>query len=356
MTTWQKIHQHPALWEQYLLRERVIRAIRQFFIGQKFREIDPPLLITHPAAESYLEVFQTTLYDHYRNSQPMFLSTSPETALKKLLVAGIGNCFALTKSFRNMETGGPLHHPEFTMLEWYRAGVDYRETMQDCEQLLLFIKRFISNKTRQKTATREIVYQGQTLDLTPPWERLSVREAFKRYAQFDLAQALTRPALHKLAKHRGYRVEQKTTWEELFNQIYLNEVEPRLGQGKPTIIYDFPLELAALARKKAGDPRWAERFEFYLAGLELGDGYSELTDWKEQEKRFKREITKIKRLGKTVYDYDHDFIEALKVGLPECSGVAVGVDRLVMLFGNRKDIAETLFFPIKETSALRKDY
>ncbi len=151
-----------------------------------------------------------------------------------------------------------------------------------------------------------------------------------------------------IAKEKGYSVDATTTWEQLYNQILLNEIESHLGQGKPTILYDFPSSMAALSKKKAGDPRYAERFEFYIAGLEMGDCYSELTDAGEQEERFKRELQEIKRLGKTSYDYDHDFIEALNMGLPECSGIAIGVDRLIMLFADVTDIADTMFFPVGE--------
>jgi len=175
-----------------------------------------------------------------------------------------------------------------------------------------------------------------------------VAQAFARYGKMDLGAHLTLPAIREAATKKGYRVEPSSTWEELYNQIFLNEVEPKLGRGKPTILYEFPAAVAALARRKGSDPRWAERFEFYIGGLELGDAYSELTDWKEQQERFEREITEIKRLGKTVYDYDSDFIEALKVGLPQCSGIAVGLDRLVMLFADAKNIQDVLFFPVAE--------
>ena len=341
MKTWQKLRRQPKLWEHYWVRERLIRAVRNFFLEKGFHEVETPLLIARPPAESYLDVFTTTLYDRQRRPQTAYLSTSPEVALKKLMVAGLGNCFSLTKSFRNMETQSKLHSPEFTILEWYRVGADYQILMTDCEDLLGAIKKEVLGK-------KPLVYQGRQIDLGQPWERLTVAGAFIRYAHLDLAKALKPETMRKLAYSRGYRVEKETTWEELFNQIFLNEIEPRLGRGKPTILYEFPASFAALAKKKESDPRWAERFEFYIAGLELGDAYSELTDWREQEARFKKEIKEIKRLGKTLYDYDHDFIEALKNGLPECAGIAAGVDRLIMLFANVTDIADTLFFPGEE--------
>jgi lysyl-tRNA synthetase class 2 len=343
MKTWKLLKENPKLWQRYFVREYVIKATRRFFDDQKFHEVETPILIAHPPAESYLDVFETTLLDRHRNPHKAYLSTSPEVPLKKLMVAGLGHCYALTKSFRNMETQSKLHNPEFTILEWYRVGVDYKAIMEDCERLVLSMNHLINPKS---PAT--LRYQGKTIDISPGWERLTVARAFRKYAGVDFDKFLDFGAAKKIAKKKGYRIEPNTTWEELYNQIFLNEIEQHLGQTKPTILYEFPGSMAALAKTKASDPRFAERFEFYIAGLELGDCYSELTDWQEQEYRFEKEITHITRLGKTVYDYDHDFIDALKVGLPTCSGIAIGIDRLVMLFADSIDIAETMFFPGKE--------
>jgi lysyl-tRNA synthetase class 2 len=341
MKTWERLKKNPHLWKRYFVREHVIRSIRRFFEERKFHEVETPLLIAHPPAESYLDVFETKLLDHRRKATNAYLSTSPEVAIKKLLVAGIGNCYALTKSFRNMETGSLLHNPEFTILEWYRAGVDYKAIMKDCEELLLAIARQLGKGTT-------ITYQGKKVQLAHPWERLTVAAAFAKWAHVDFGDFLDEKTARQIAKAKGYKVETPTTWEELFNQIFLNEVEPHLGRGKPTILYEFPGSMGALARKKPGDSRFAERFEFYIEGLELGDCYSELTDPKEQEARFKQELKELKRLGKTVYDFDHDFIDALNAGMPQAAGIAVGVDRLVMLFADTADIRATLFFPSEE--------
>lgn len=349
MSTWQLLKKNPTLWRRYLIREKVLRATRIFFDRQKFHEVETPMLIARPPAESYLEIFETKLLDRNRNILPGYLSTSPEVPLKKLMVAGLGNCYALTKSFRNMETQSKLHNPEFTILEWYRVGVDYKEIMKDCEQLLLFIHTYLhETEENAESVSHNLVYQGRDIDLAAPWERLTMVEAFAKWAGVDFMEFLVMKNARSIAKEKGYVVGQDTTWEELYNQILLNEIEPHLGKGKPTILYEFPGSLAALARTKKSDPRFAERFEFYIEGLELGDCYSELTDWKEQQARFENELTKIKRLGKTMYDYDHDFIDALKVGLPHCSGIAIGVDRLVMLFANAASIQETLLFPVEE--------
>jgi elongation factor P--(R)-beta-lysine ligase len=348
MKTWEKLKKHPELWERYFVREQVLTAIRAFFSERHFHEIETPLLIARPPAESYLDVFETTLLDRARRGRKAYLSTSPEVPLKKLMVAGLGNCFSLTKSFRNMETQSLLHNPEFTMVEWYRAPATYKDIMVDCEELVLHIHTHLQRMAKNDTQkSNQLIYQGKTIDLEAPWEKISVAEAFSRWAKVDFNTFFNMDTAKRIAQSKGYAVEPETTWEQIYNQIFLNEIEPHLGQGKPTILYDFPGSMAALC-KKSSDPRFAERFEFYIQGLELGDCYGELTDWKEQKDRFDKELEEIRRQGKTSYDYDHDFIDALKAGLPESSGVAVGVDRLVMLFADVINIADTLFFPASE--------
>jgi elongation factor P--(R)-beta-lysine ligase len=350
MKTWEKLRHNPALWKRYFVREKVLTAIRRFFSDRGFHEIETPYLTASLPPESYLDVFETTLYSRDKTPHRMFLPTSPEPFIKKLLVAGIGNCFAIPKSFRNTEDKSTLHNPEFTILEWYRTEADYTDIMRDCEELLLYINTYLQRMedSHKEKRTTELTYQGKKINLSAPWEKISMRDAFKKYADVDLTRALTRESLVPIATKKGYKIEERDTWEEIFHQIFLNEVEKHLGRGKPTIIYDYPAALAALSRKKKDDPRFAERFEFYIEGLELGDAYSELTDPKEQLERFEREVGEIKRLGKTQHPIDMDFIEALKAGMPAAGGIAVGVDRLIMLFADVSDIADTLFFPVGE--------
>jgi lysyl-tRNA synthetase class 2 len=350
MSTWRTLHDNPDLWPRYFVRERVLTAIRRFFQDRGFHEVETPILMARPPAESYIELFETTLLDRHRKPSKAYLATSPEVFLKKLLVAGIGNCFAVTKSFRNTETGSPMHNPEFTILEWYRVHASYEEIMDDCEELIRFIHTYLQRMSTDYTSKSptKLMYQGNVVDVAGAWERLSVAESFKTYAHIDFDDFFDMESAVRIAKAKGYTIEANTTWEEIYNQIFLNEVEPHLGHGRPTILYDFPSSLAALAKKKPSDPRFAERFEFYIEGLELGDCYSELTDPHEQEERFKAELEEVKRLGKTTYEYDQDFIEALKVGLPTSGGIAIGVDRLVMLFANAKRIQDVLFFPSEE--------
>jgi len=349
MKTWQRLRSQPHLWDRYFIRENILWAIRNFFRTKKFHEVETPLLTGSLLPESYLDVFETTLLDRNRVPTRAFLPTSPEVFLKKLLVAGIGNCFSLTKSFRNTEDKSNTHMPEFTILEWYRVNADYTDIMRDCEELIGFLNTSLHHPgpyRKQRRPSSSLVYQGKTIDLSLPWERMSVSKAFRTYAGVELERTLTRSSLLRATQRKGYRVGVNNTWEELFHLIFLNEVEPKLGRGKPTILYDYPVSLAALSQKKKSDPRFAERFEFYIEGLELGDAYSELTDWKEQGVRFRKEQQLRRQLGKVDHPTDTDFIDALKTGMPQAGGIAVGVDRLVMLLSDTADINDTLLFPI----------
>jgi lysyl-tRNA synthetase class 2 len=355
--TWQKLKTDPKLWKRYFIREQVLTAIRRFFFDQDFHEVETPFLTGSLPPESYLDIYETTIKNRLGGTRKAYLPTSPEPFLKKLLAAGIGNCFTITKSFRNGEDMSLTHNPEFTILEWYRTEADYEEIMRDCEDLVLFINTYLkrmqqTEKNRggnpKQALLSTINYQGKIVDLSRPWKRLSVARAFSEYAGIDDVTLLDENKLLRAARAKGYKVNHKTRWEEIFNQIYLNEIEPFLGQGKPTIIYDYPRSQAALSQIKKSDPRFAERFEFYIAGLEIGDAYSELTDWQEQAKRFEEEQKERKRLNKVDHPTDTDFLEALKSGLPRTGGIAVGVDRLIMLFADVTDISDTMFFPIRD--------
>ncbi len=335
-----------------------MRAIRDFFYREKFHEVETPLLLPALIPESYLDVFETFLKDRHGNKKRVFLATSPEASIKKLLASGFGNCFEITRSFRNGETESTTHNPEFTILEWYRVGADYTKIMEDCEKLILHIYNKIKNSAKAKTSGNrqqygnKITYQNIKINLKPPWERISLTKALKKYADVEFDEITDKstsemfPAekIAKVARKKGYNVTKRNSWEEIFNQIFLNEIEPRLGHPKPTILYDYPKPMAGLAKIKKDDPRLVERFELYIGGLELADCYNELTDYTEQKDRFATELTLIKKKNKTEVIPDEDFLEALKRGLPPCAGIALGVDRLVMLFTDASSIHDTLLF------------
>lgn len=327
MKTWEKIKNDPKLLNQYLIREKVVNTIRSFFKEQSFHEVFTPILVPVPSTEPNLEVFKTKLRTSKDEKRDAYLIMSPEYSIKKLLAAGIGNCFEITKCFRNEEEVSELHNPEFTMLEWYRVGANYFDVMDDFENLFIEIIK----KVNPKADLKKWDYQGKVYDLTTPWPRIRIPDAFQKYAGRDVLKVK----------------------DENFYQIYFNQIEPELKKmGKPYFIYDYPISQASLS-KPSKDPRFAERFEVFLAGLELGNCFSELTDAEEQRKRFEIEKALRQAQGKTDYPIDEELLKALEMGLPEVSGIAVGVDRLVMLAQNTSSISETLFFPGKELFDLK---
>ena len=367
MKNWKKIKEADSekstLTEKLLTREKVIDAIRLFFKNEGFHEVETPLLVQSPGTEPYLEVFESELITPNYENKKSYLLTSPELAMKKLLSAGFGSIFQICKSFRNGEGLSSFHNPEFTILEWYRVEADYLDVMKDCENLMLFI---LGELGLNKNGENILNYQGVEYDLSTPWERISVSEAFEKYAGVSPDEMLSETEIVRIAKDKGYEVDENTTWEQAYNQILLNEIEPFLGKKKleekskltggfvltekikPTILYDYPVSQAALSKKKDSDPRFAERFEFYIGGIELGNAFSELTNADEQKSRMIDELNLRKKLGKTEYKMDQDFIEALELGMPRTGGIAVGVDRLVMLFADAASIKETLLFPVED--------
>ena len=342
----------PSAKEQYLLKLEVIKLIREFFTNKQLLEVEPPILNTSLIPESYLDVFETEerrIGLNGKTSQKRYLMTSPEAFQKKLLSAGIGSNFAITRSFRNGEPLSGKHLSEFSMLEWYEQGSNYENVMQTTEALFVHIAEALNGKGYLK-----IEYKGQKVDLTPPWTRLSVNELFKQLLSIDLEESwdsevngFSVKQLTELIQKAKLpiTIEITTTWEELFNQLFLTYIEPNLPTLKPVIIYDYPHELSPLAKPKSGvkakGPVWAERFEVMIRGLEICDTYTENTDPKLQKESFLREIEKIEQSsGKTKYPYDWEFVKALEHGLPACSGNALGIDRVVMLFGNYSEILE----------------
>ncbi len=341
MKTWEKIKNQPARINAFKLRQEIIAGVRDFFKDRRFLEVDTPLLVSRPSMDSYLEVYETSRLDENRRPMPAYLTTSPEYAMKKILAAGLPKIFQICKCFRNAEGQSSLHNSEFTILEWYQTDVDYLTAMRDCEQLFFYLAKKIHKSDK-------LVYQGRTLDLTPPWARISVADAFKKFVGINVSDLFDKKKMQAVAKKRGYFADKSTTSEQLFHQIILNEIEAKLGMVKPTFLYDYPASLPSLARKKATDLNLVERFELYLFGIEVGNAFSELTDKAEQEARLVRDKKLRRQQGKTSFAIDQDFLDALASGIPASAGVAIGVDRLVMFFANVPSIHEVLFFPDPE--------
>lgn len=308
-------------YKKYLL---VINAIKEYLDKQDYLEIDLPVLSPTLVPESYLEIFQTA-FQYYDKKKKLFLTPSPELFLKRILAYGRFDCYYLGKSFRNCEAYSDLHSFEFTMLEFYKTKANCFHIADE----LLGMMQYIAKKLFQKN---KIVYQNKVIDLTR-WEKLSVCQAFSKYADIDADCLFDRKTFLKKAGEKGYRAE-GFDYEDLFSQIYTQEIEPNLGiNGCPTLLYNYPKEFAALAKLNP-DGRTSQRFEFYVAGIELGDCYTELTDWREQQQRFTKEDKARKKSKKIKHPVDQGFIQALKHGLVDCAGVAIGVERLAMVFSD----------------------
>jgi lysyl-tRNA synthetase class 2 len=320
-------------------RARIAAAVRAWFAARDFVEVETAILQTSPGNEAHLHAFATELIAPDASRMPLYLHTSPEFAAKKLLAAGEKRLFTLARVFRNRERG-PLHHPEFTMLEWYRADEPYAALIGDCAALLA--------AAAEAAGTKEFVYRGRTADPFAKPERLTVAEAFRRHVGIDLLAMLDdREALAAAAKAQGIRIAGDDTWADIFSHVLVERIEPNLGVGRATILDEYPVSEAALARPTAHDPQVAERFELYLCGVEIANAFGELTDPPEQRRRFESEMAEKQRVHGERYPLDEDFLAALGQ-MPQASGIALGFDRLVMLATGAQRIEQVLWTPVAE--------
>ncbi|MFG1480237.1 EF-P lysine aminoacylase EpmA [Xanthobacter sp. V4C-4] len=326
-----------------MARSRITAATRAFFLDRDFVEVETPVLQVSPGNEAHLHAFATELIAPDGRRATLHLRTSPEFTAKKLLAAGEPRLFELARVFRNGERG-PAHHPEFTMLEWYRAGVSYAQLMTDCTELLRLAAHV--------GGVDGFTYRGSVCDPFAEPERLTLTEAFARHAGIDLPATLPAPgapadpaALAAAARAAGIRVAADDGWADIFSKVLVERVEPHLGRGRPTFLCDYPLSEAALARPKPDDPRFAERFELYACGLELANAFGELTDPEEQRRRFDHEMALKERLYGERYPLDEDFLAALGQ-MPDAAGCAMGFDRLVMLAAGARRIEDVLWAPV----------
>jgi lysyl-tRNA synthetase class 2 len=319
-----------------LARNAIAAEIRQWLGRELFVEVEPAALAVSPGNEAHLSAFATEAIGPDGGRRPLYLHTSPEFACKKLLAAGEERIFSLAKVWRNRERG-PLHHPEFTMLEWYRAGEPYEAIMQDCVALL----QIAAGQAGQPLLS----FREHAADPFLDPERLTVAEAFERYAAIDLMAVLEdRDALSAAA---GVRVAADDTWTDIYSRVLVEKIEPNLGIGRPTLLCEYPAGEAALARPKPGDPRVAERFELYACSVELANCFAELTDPAEQRRRFEIEMAEKERVYGERYPIDEDFLAAL-AQMPPASGGALGFDRLVMLATGASRIEQVLWTPVAE--------
>jgi lysyl-tRNA synthetase class 2 len=325
-------------------RANILAATRVYFRREGFLEIETPALQVSPGLEPHLVAFRTELRAPGAGTgHQLYLHTSPEFAMKKLLAGGLPKIFQVARVFRNAERSA-THHPEFTMLEWYRANVGYAALMDDCEGLLAAVAA--------AAEAERFAWHGRTCDPTAPAERLTVAEAFTRETGIDILATAPDPRapsvelLATAAEQIGITRHAGDRWDDLFFRIFLERIEPKLGLERPTILRDYPVSMAALSRPKPNDPRLCERFELYVCGLELANAFGELTDADEQRRRFQADMDLKEKLYGERYPIDEDFLAALAHGLPPCAGIALGFDRLVMLATGADHIEDVLWAPV----------
>ncbi len=311
-------------------RTQIIRAMRAFLDERGFLEVETPILqpvYGGGAARPF------TTY-HNELEQTLYLRIAPELYLKRLIIGGFERVYEIGKNFRN-EGISTQHNPEFTMMECYQAYADYRDMMALMEEMVYAIARELGRV--------ELTYQGHEIDLKPPWRRLTVREALLEHTGLDIEEHRTREALWAAIQRQGLRVDEQPTWGKLVDELISEYVEPRLIQ--PTFLMDYPKEISPLAKAKPDAPHLVERFEPFVAGLELGNAFSELNDPLDQRERFLKQEEQRRRGDEEAHPLDEDFLQALEYGMPPTGGLGVGVDRLVMLFTDSPSIRDVILFP-----------
>ncbi|RVA44725.1 EF-P lysine aminoacylase GenX [Mesorhizobium sp. M7A.F.Ca.US.001.01.1.1] len=333
---------HADRRPRLMLRNGIAAGLRDWFAAHDFVEVQTAALQVSPGNEAHLAAFATEAVGPDGARAPLYLHTSPEFACKKLIAAGETRIFSFGPVYRNRERG-PLHHPEFTMLEWYRVGEAYESLMLDCAAFLAL--------AATRTGATLFSFRGRDCDPFAEPERLTVADAFAHHAGIDLLATVAadgstdRDALHAALTHVGLRTAPDDSWADLFSRVMVEKIEPFLGQGRATILCEYPVAEAALARPSQRDPRVAERFELYCCGVELANGFGELTDADEQRRRFVTEMDEKQRIYGERYPLDEDFLSALAI-MPPASGIALGFDRLAMLATGAQKIEDVIWTPV----------
>ena len=328
---WTRFHAN-GLGANMRVRAAVLDAVRDFFRDANFLAVDTPTLVRASAQEEHIQLFATE-YQGDKAQEQLYLAPSPELYMKRLLGVGFERIYQISRSYRNGETG-LQHNPEFTLIEWYRAYASYEEIMADVENLVARVAESVLGQS-------SVVRAGRAIGLQPPWERISVREAFARWAAVDLDACADAESLFRRACVLGYDSARRgDSWEDLYHKILLERVEPELANLGAVHLFDYPRQLAALAKLKEGDLAVAERTEAYLGGVELSNGYTELNDPAQQRERFARGV----RPG--CAPADEAFLTAMERGIPPAGGVALGLDRLVMIVAGASCLGEVIAFPL----------
>jgi elongation factor P--(R)-beta-lysine ligase len=346
--SWWQPGQFAARKGRLETRARIAAAVRRWFAGQGFNEVETPALQVSPGVEPHLRPIAAELHEPFGGAARLYLHTSPEFAMKKLIAAGLPRIYQLAHAYRDGERSD-LHHPEFTMLEWYRAQAGSDDVIADTISVV---------RTAAEAAGGPLRRGGKVCDPTADWERISVAEAFQRFADIDVLAAVADAndldpdpaAIKREAKRIGVASAAADRFEDVFFRILLDRIEPHLGATRPAVLYDYPLCLGVLAKESVRDPRCAARFEVYVCGVELANGCAELTDPAEHRRRIRHFAALRERLYGASSPPDADFLAAVDSGLPECAGVALGFDRLVMLATGAERIDDVLWAPVATPS------
>lgn len=342
---WRFSEREGTRWWATLARAKILQTIRKFFDDRGFVEVDPPAVAQSPGLELHLDAVRAELREGMGGATTTrYLVTSPEYHCKRLLSAGFERIYSLQHAFRSGERGCH-HNPEFMMLEWYRAGAEYREIVADCRALAVRCGRALCHPSLQSVAT--LPGRRPPVDLRRPWKILTIRQAIRRFAGFDPGDCRDEAMVRQRAAASGLGVSPGDQVADVLIRALVERVEPALA-GLPGVVLErWPVSMASLARPFPDDARWAERFEIYLDGVELANGFTELTDPDEQLARFEQDLSRRRTAGLPEYPIDQRFMTALREGCPASAGVALGVDRLLMALTGLRDIDDVLAFPFE---------
>ncbi len=330
---------HNKFYGQFI-KEKVVQLTQQFFIDKGFHEVETPTLLPSLPLEPNLYSLKTTWTHKNKN---LYFVTSPESCLKKLISQGIGNCFAIQKVVRDLEDIGPTHNLEFSMLEWYEVGKNYQDIAKTTQNLISYLYKRVGIYLN-KRVNKILTYQNTSIDLSTPWPSSTLSDLFSKYAHMNLSENLTFSAIKKSAQKKGYDISDVTSWEPLYTQIFINEIESKLPTNTPFVIYDYPTNLSTLCKPCPNTLNFRQRFEFYIGGMEIGNAYTENTDTKDLLTQTKKELSFRKKHHLPIHLIDYDFIKSCG-HLPPCAGIGLGLDRLAMLFADTTNIQDVLYFP-----------
>lgn len=317
-------------------RWNILKATREFFWNSKFIEVETPLIVAKPGQEPHLTPMELTIHNEAGRAFPTYLHTSPEYAMKKLLAKGYKNIFTICKTFRDFESFGGDHNPEFTMIEWYRNGGTMEEIMDDCEELTQWLVRELEIKNTS----------FDLVDFFSDWERITMKELWMRELRVNLDEYLAQNSLYNLCNELHIPASAQEPYEDLFYKIFLNNIESKLGQEKPLIVSDYPAPMAALATTTS-DGRYANRFEIYIKGVEIANAFQELCDPAPQKQRFLEEQKQRAKMEKRVFPIDEELLDALNT-IESAAGIALGLDRLVQVMIGCQNINDVIPFPMSK--------